>query len=186
MLFRSTLHKSQTEIAERSYLLMRAFAKVGLIALIDEATKYQYAREENDLQKILSAYMSEDMMRWSAKFPRQFYVELFRLCNWEFKLQEGSLRIANPKYVAKFTHDYIYKYIPPEVLDEIHAKTPVNDKGKRKNRIYWYLSEDIGINFLERHMAKILTIMQLSSDLVDFRSKFEMIIGSPPKRLSEK
>jgi hypothetical protein len=41
----------QAKIAERAKILLGAFAKTGINALIDEATGYQYEREKNALQK---------------------------------------------------------------------------------------------------------------------------------------
>lgn len=47
------LSPRQAIIAEQCEILVRAFAKVGIIALIDEATGYQYKRERDELQKQL-------------------------------------------------------------------------------------------------------------------------------------
>ena len=49
------LHKSQQHIAERAAVLYSAFAKIGIIALVDEATGYQDIRDRNALYKILEA-----------------------------------------------------------------------------------------------------------------------------------
>ncbi len=48
---------------------MTAFAKTGLVAVIDEVTGYQYDRERDELQKLLSAYISEELMPWTKRFP---------------------------------------------------------------------------------------------------------------------
>ena len=45
---------------------MRSFARVGIIALIDEATGYQHEREQDELQKLLKAYIAEE---YSTVFP---------------------------------------------------------------------------------------------------------------------
>jgi hypothetical protein len=36
--------------AKQSYIIFKGFAKVGITALVDEATGYQYKRDKNDLQ----------------------------------------------------------------------------------------------------------------------------------------
>src|SRR5436190_1506403 len=46
------LDTRQTIIAKESEIIVRATAKVGIIALIDEATGYQYEREKFELNKI--------------------------------------------------------------------------------------------------------------------------------------
>lgn len=47
-----TLSQRQSVIAAQCEILVRAFAKVGIISLIDEATGYQYDRERYELQQI--------------------------------------------------------------------------------------------------------------------------------------
>jgi hypothetical protein len=43
-------------IVEQHEMLLRTFAKVGIIALVDEATGYQQTREDPELQRALKAY----------------------------------------------------------------------------------------------------------------------------------
>jgi len=57
------LDARQKLVAEQSEILLRSFAKVGIIALIDEATGYQYEREEVELQAILKTYISEEILK---------------------------------------------------------------------------------------------------------------------------
>ncbi|NEP54515.1 MAG: hypothetical protein F6K65_39265, partial [Moorea sp. SIO3C2] len=45
---------SQQNIVQRAKIIIRALAKVGITALIDEATGYQYDREKDELQRLLS------------------------------------------------------------------------------------------------------------------------------------
>jgi hypothetical protein len=53
------LTPQQQVVAKTSEILVRSLAKVGIVALIDEVTGYQYDREKNELQTILKAYISE-------------------------------------------------------------------------------------------------------------------------------
>lgn len=76
------LSPRQAIIAEQCEILVRSFAKVGLIALIDEATGYQHEREQDELQKILKAYIADELLPWQKRFPDVFYQELFRLNGW--------------------------------------------------------------------------------------------------------
>ena len=47
------LNESQTKIADRLLGIMSAFAKVGIISIVDEITGYQEQRADDELQKIL-------------------------------------------------------------------------------------------------------------------------------------
>jgi hypothetical protein len=57
------LSERQKIIANQSRILLGAVSKVGIYALIDEATGYQYERErdelQNQLRKILGLYVSD-------------------------------------------------------------------------------------------------------------------------------
>lgn len=47
------LSKRQEVIANQCEILIRAFAKVGIIALVDEATGYQYDKKDMSYKKFL-------------------------------------------------------------------------------------------------------------------------------------
>ena len=82
-----SLSPRQTIIAEQCEVLIRAFAKVGITALVDEATGYQYEREKDELQQILRKYISEELLPWQKRFPDIFYKELFRLNGWDYTVK---------------------------------------------------------------------------------------------------
>ena len=60
------LHSQQQHIAERCDLLVRALAKVGIIALVDEATGYQRIRAERALATILEKWITNDVQKWTS------------------------------------------------------------------------------------------------------------------------
>lgn len=53
---------------------MTAFAKVGLIAVIDEVTGYQDERDRNELQLILEKYVSQELLTSLDKGTQPFVV----------------------------------------------------------------------------------------------------------------
>ena len=63
----------QQHIAERCEIIVRGFARVGIIALIDEATGYQADRARDALAKILEAFVTKELRRWVKTFPADFY-----------------------------------------------------------------------------------------------------------------
>src|SRR5262249_22121797 len=52
-----TTTKHERRLAEHCEILVRGFARVGIIALIDEATGYQEDRERQELRRILEVYI---------------------------------------------------------------------------------------------------------------------------------
>ncbi|MDR7693195.1 P63C domain-containing protein [Riemerella anatipestifer] len=79
-----TLQASQYPKAKNAEILLRGLAHIGITALVDEATGYQYEREKDALQIILKAYISEELLKWQKMFPDAFYYEIFRLNKWIF------------------------------------------------------------------------------------------------------
>ena len=55
------------------YAIMTAFAKTGLVAVIDEVTGYQADRDRDELQKVLEKYISAELLPWAKRFPDEFY-----------------------------------------------------------------------------------------------------------------
>jgi hypothetical protein len=168
------LTKNQEKVANSADILMRGLAHVGIIALVDEATGYQYLREKNDLQRILSAYISEELLPWTARFPMEFYKEMFRLRGWQWNPIDYKKRgPRGPRYAGKLTNQLIYEKLPIGVLDELKKLNPVNEKWQRKNRLHQYLSEDIGNRHLEKQVAVVTAIMRISPNWRSFKRSFE-------------
>ena len=71
--------EKQVQTAKKLYAIMTAFAKTGLVAVIDEVTGYQADRDRDALQKVLEAYISEELLPWAKRFPDEFYKQMFRL-----------------------------------------------------------------------------------------------------------
>jgi hypothetical protein len=165
------LHFTQEKIVERCRIIVRSLARIGITALIDEATGYQYDREQDELQKLLAAYIAEDYLKWQRRFPRKFYQEVFRLLGWSY----SPLSVKRPSYLGQFTNKYIYKLMPPGVLGELKKKNPITQKGYRERRHHQHLTENIGIPHLDRHITKVITIMELSKNITEFKDNFNKV-----------
>jgi len=162
---------SQEKMVFQANTLIRSLAKVGITALIDEATGFQQEREGNALQEILKAYIAEDFLKWQARFPRKYYQELYRLYGWEY----DPISMKHPKYLGKFTNEYVYGHMPEGILNELKKKNPKNLNGNRSKKHHQFLSGDIGIPHLERHITKLVTIMELSDNTDQFKENFNRV-----------
>jgi hypothetical protein len=60
------LHRQQEHIANQCEILVRGFARVGIIALIDEATGFQRDRAKDALAEILERFIAKELR------PRHF------------------------------------------------------------------------------------------------------------------
>ena len=86
------LVKQQIPLARASEILLLGLSHTGIIALVDEATGYQYERERYELQKILKAYIAEELRAWVKTFPDIYYSEIFRLNGWDYTIQNIKKR----------------------------------------------------------------------------------------------
>ena len=79
------LKAQQLPLARASEILLLALSKVGITALVDEATGYQDIRVKDALQEILNQYLLEDAKKYKVTFPLELYKQWFRLNDWEWK-----------------------------------------------------------------------------------------------------
>lgn len=156
------LPKRYTEIGKNAEILYDAFAKIGIIALVDEVTGYQEVRERNALYKILEAYISPTLLPWTKKFPDEFYKEMFRLNNWPY--DPGSVK--RPGVIGTWTNQLIYEQLPNGVLEELRNKTP------KYTHLHRSLTTDVGHPHLSNQLAAVTAIMRLSPNWRKFMSNF--------------
>lgn len=164
--------KNSTEIPKNAYEILIAFSKLGITALVDEVTGYQNEREKDELQKILKAYISEDLLQWQKRFPDIFYKELFRLNGWDFTVNGIKKR---PGVIGNWTKTLIYNELPKGVLANLKIKTPKSESGNYVARFHQSLTLDVGEPNLNAQINKIVTLFQLSDNMSQMWSQFEKL-----------
>ena len=161
------------DISDNAYNILLAFSKVGIIALIDEATGYQYERESNALQVMLSAFVSKELQKWQKMFPDKFYYEIFRLNKWDYTVSGIKKR---PSVIGRWTNELIYKQLSKEVLDELKDKTPKSIEGNYTARFFQSLTPDIGHPALTAQIYKVIGLMGASKNWIEFKALFNSMI----------
>lgn len=154
------LHTLQLPLAEQCERLMRGFAKVGIIALIDEATGYQEIRDRQALQKILEKYISDDKQPYVKMFPEEFYQEMFRILGWQWR----GMKVPKPSYVGKLTDDWIYMRLAPGVREALRIRTPRNKKGQLKYKLHQHLTPEEGRRALAQHIFAVMAFEKVATD----------------------
>lgn len=168
---------SQAHLAVMSDILVRSFAKIGIVALIDEATGYQEVRKKDELHQILKLYVQEELMPWTKRFPDEFYKQIFRLKD----LPYDPASVKRPSFIGHLTNNLIYKQLPPGVLGELKRSTPKNDKGKYKAKFHQSLSEDIGHPHLQGLLQQVVVLMRISKDWGAFEKHYIDAFGGQAK-----
>ncbi|MDV7137355.1 P63C domain-containing protein [Maribacter sp. TH_r10] len=168
------IQPNQQATAQRAEILVRSLAKIGIMALVDEATGYQYDRERQELQKILKLYISEELLPWQKTFPDEFYIQIFRLNGWEYSSEMIKKR---PGVVGHWTNQLIYNQLPNDVLKNLKGKTPKSEAGNYTARFFQSLTPDIGNAHLQNQLVSVVTLMKISKNWNDFMEKFNQLYG---------
>ncbi len=165
------LHSSQERVAENADLIIRGLARVGIVALIDEATGYQEIRDRLALAKILERYLlNEGYRKWERTFQVDYYKEIFRLRGWSFEPKST----ARPQLIGKFTRNIVYDRLEAGILkrlDELNPKDP--ESGKRKRKFFQYFTGDVGVPELKEHLSNVVFLMKASDNWQDFIDRLD-------------
>jgi hypothetical protein len=168
------LKGKQLALADQAEIVMRACAKVGIIALIDEATGYQKVRAKRDLQLKLQAFIADDMQEWARMFPEDFWLELARLEGVRYSPRSRPLRWG--KYVMAF----VYDAIDADIGKELRKKNP--NPRFLKNHHQWL--KKFGRDQVHDQIQRIVTIMKLCDNMDEFKQKFARVFKKASAQMS--
>ena len=174
------LSSRQKIIADQCEILIRGFARVGIIALIDEATGYQYDRERFELQKILSAYISDEILKWQLTFTDEFYKEVYRL--WGLPFIPKYIK-NKPSFIGKLTSKYVYDMLPKGVVEKIKEQTGKTEKGNWKYKWHQSLTPEVGKEHLKKQIIQVTTLMSVAESKEHFNALFEHKYHKKPVQL---
>jgi hypothetical protein len=160
-------------IAEQCGVIFSAFAKLGITALIDEATGYQEVRDKDALQKILDKFLTDYAHRWSKTFPNEFWVKLLRA-----KGYDSYVGLPTPQFVGHWVNDVVYARLAPGILDELKKRNPrIKVTGNRQFKHTQFLSEDHGVQELKEHLIKAMTIMDMAIATNQIGGEFDVLLN---------
>lgn len=155
----------QEIIADQCEILLSGFARIGIIALIDEATGYQEVRKKDALAKLLEKWIEKETYRkWTKTFPLDFYEEIFRLKGWNML----NPKRQRPGVLANYTDNFVYKRIAPQLLETLREKNPIIKPGRRAVKLFQWLTGDVGEPNLKAHLEGVIALMKVSHNWNEF------------------
>jgi hypothetical protein len=160
------LHYQQEHIAKQCEILVRGFARVGIIALVDEATGYQDKRTREALAKILEEFIAKELRPWIKTFPDDYYKEIFRLNRWPF-IESGIKK--RPAVVGAWTNDIVYDRLAPGVRQELHRIAERDEHGRPRHKLFQRLTENMGHPKLKEHLSAVVALMKAADDWRGFK-----------------
>lgn len=163
----------QQQMAIQASMFLSACAKVGLEALIDEATGYQYERAEDALQVKLRAFIADELRAWEKTFPDELWVEFGRLTGWSGRLS------SRPKWWGKLVIEMIYDTLDPDVAAYLKANKP--PPGVRWHR---QLTENHGIRMLVSRCYEIVGMAKTCINMRELKERVAVHYGKSPVQLT--
>lgn len=165
----------QREIAVKASMFLAACAKVGLIALIDEATGYQYDRAADALQVKLKAFLAEEMRDWEKTFPDELWQEFGRLTHWK-----GSVT-QRPKYWGHLVTELVYQYLDRDVCKWLKENKPQPQKGRNWHQ---WLTDQYGLRKLVQHIYTLIGIAKTCHTMRELRDRMAEMYGKTPVQMT--
>lgn len=153
------LHHKQLHILPRCMAILKALAKTGEVALIDEATGYQYHRAPDALQDLFSRLIRQTASDWERRFHPDFYEAIYRLFKKKYEPARPTLNV-----VGQITLRWVYEPVfPAEILIEIKER-------QKSEKLHQWL-QDGGIRELEKQRDAVMMIARSSVDYADFSAR---------------
>jgi|SRR5687767_8615952 len=165
---------NQKHIAEQAMLLIRGFASVGIIALVDEATGYQYERPRRDLEEYLKKFLSDSLRRWVRTFPGDYFKHLCRLKGVQLR---PDMKL--PQYFGHITNDLVWRRIAPGLLKALKERR--EERGRPSNKLFQWTSENLGKPELLLHLGMVVGLMKLHTDYDAFHKQLDQIAPVYPE-----
>ncbi len=162
------LTSRQMQMAMKASALLGACAKVGLDALIDEATGAQYDRAADALRVKLKAYLEDEMRKWEKTFPDELWVEFARLTNWKGTVTQ------RPKYWGRLVMELVYEYLDKDVAKWLKENAPTPRHGQNYHQ---WLSGQYGLRKLVEHIWILIGVARTCEHMVELRQKMAELNG---------
>ena len=147
-------------IIKNANIITRAVAKVGIIALVDEATGYdkEKKRAKDELQKFLTQFLSDEASKWVKTFEDSFFEMIYKMRGWNWNMTN-----KRPGVVGQWINNIVYERIAPLTLSTLNDKNPKNEKGYRKDKHHQFFTEDIGKPKLKEYLASVEALGRASN-----------------------
>lgn len=169
---KGNLHASQEFLGRQAEIIVRSAAKVGIIALVDEAVGYVDKRKD-EYRQLFDKFIRKEFRQWEQEFPDSFFDLIYRL----YGLKRQSLDShRHPQFFGHFIRRYVYYPLAHSrgaILERLEEKNPVvYENGGRRRKFFQYLTDEIGMNAFRQHLWKTIGIGEGAKDKAAFERNF--------------
>ena len=169
---RDLLQAQQLPKAKKAEILVRGLARVGIVALVDEATGYQRDRARDSLAKILEAYVAKELQPYVKTFDAEFYQEMFRLRGLPYPPEENKNPNFRPQYFGILTNNIVYDRLAPGVKEALKKEAK---KVEKSHKLFQHLTAAYGRQELIKHLGLCVGLMKISPDWAHFEKLLDSV-----------
>jgi len=169
---KNKLVNSQLFLAFQAEVIFRSAAKIGIIALVDEATGYLDSIKD-EYRKLFESFVKNELSEWEKHFPDKFFSMIYRLYGLKRQAPDSS---KHPQFFGHFIRKFVYFPLANSngaILFELEKKNPVvYAGGTRKYKFFQYLSDEVGVDAFKQHLWQVVGIGEASPDKTAFERSF--------------
>ncbi len=169
---RRVLSPSQHFLAVQSEVIVRSAAKLGIIALIDEAAGYT-DKTLDEYKRLFDQFIRSEFKQWEKEFPDKFFSMIYRLYGLKRQKPDST---RHPQFFGHFIRKFVYYPLANSngaILDQLDKKNPVvYAGGSRRYKLFQYLSDEVGDAAFRQHLWQVVGIGEASTDKSAFERSF--------------
>ncbi len=169
------LGPNQEALAIQAEIIIRASAKLGIVALVDDATGFIADKRREQYRELFRDFIREEVKLYDdPQFPDELFSVIYKI----YGLPRRADAKNHPQFFAWFIRNYIYEPLANskgailEMLDERNPVVYVN--GGRRYKMYNFLSEVVGMNKLKSHIWQVIGIGNSVRNKAQFEKNFQI------------
>jgi len=157
--------------ARQAAKFLAVVAEVGLMALIGEATGYQYDRIQDALRLKTMAYTKDGLQKWEKTFPNEMWETFGRLTKW------NGASDSRPPYWEQLVVELVYGYLEKDVVDWLKHNDPRPRNGSSPHQ---WLRSQYGLRELTEHIWMLVGMAKTCNTMLELRQRMAEQFGREP------
>lgn len=167
------LGAGQESLALQAEIIIRASAKLGIVALVDDATGFIADKRREQYKELFREFIREEVSWYQSEFPDKLFDVIYKIYGLPRKADAKN----HPQFFGKFIRKYIYEPLANSngaILEMLDEKNPVvYASGGRRYKMFQFLSDVVGLPTLRSHLWQVVGIGNASKGKAQFERNFQ-------------
>lgn len=182
---RDDLPASQKFLSRQAEIIIRSAAKVGIIALVDEATGFIEDKRKHEYQEIWKQCIRDEARKWEGpEFPDDLFNVFYKVYGLRRFNPDTS---KHPRFFSKLLRKYIYQPLLNSngaILEQLEEKNPVvYANGGRRYKLFQFLSDEVGLPAVRAQIWQVVGIGRTANTKTQLENRFLQAFpeAAPPR-----